>query len=108
MIENGKISSVQMAMIMFNKVLATVILVVPTITARHAGRDMWISPIIILFPDIEPTFMFPIMENGIMPSLKGAISPAAWFTHFALISFLLPFLTDREKGLIGRQEVFYG
>lgn len=214
MIENGKISAIQMGMLMYIKTLGTAILIVPAITTKHAGRDMWVSPIwasvvgfltvyiayrlnklypnespiqyivhilgwipgkfvgfifllfllhttalsvwqyavfvqgayyihtpiwfimgsivlvcsifvragietigrvsqqvvpilvislllfIILFvPELEPNRMLPIMENGILPSIKGAISPAAWFSHFILISFLLPFLADREKGM---------
>ncbi|GAX91388.1 GerAB/ArcD/ProY family transporter [Effusibacillus lacus] len=45
MIEKGKISSLQMAILMYPTILATAILLVPAITARHAERDMWLSPI---------------------------------------------------------------
>ncbi|MFC4767945.1 GerAB/ArcD/ProY family transporter [Effusibacillus consociatus] len=58
-----------------------------------------LSVILLLLPDFRTKHMFPIMENGIMPSIRGALTPQAWFTEFILMSFLLPFLTDREKGM---------
>ncbi|ASN07387.1 spore gernimation protein [Virgibacillus necropolis] len=54
--------------------------------------------IILLLPELDPKNIFPIMENGVMPTIKGAITPQSWFAEFLLISFLLPFLTDVEKG----------
>lgn len=212
MIEKGKISSVQMAFMVVPTIMATVILVVPAITGKYAGRDMWISPILgslngfftvfiayqlhkrypkesivqyseyivgrilgkilgfiylffflhisgiiareygnfivdsflpktpmivvigsmvlicafavrggvevlgrtaqllvpifmlspflflLLIPDFKLTNVFPIMEHGIMPLIFGAAAPQAWFSEVFLISMLLPFVTDREKG----------
>jgi spore germination protein KB len=54
---------------------------------------------ILLIPELHPKNMLPIMENGIMPSIMGAVTPQSWFSEFIMISFLLPFLTDREKGM---------
>ncbi|CAG7644057.1 hypothetical protein PAESOLCIP111_04613 [Paenibacillus solanacearum] len=45
MLEKGKISALQMGILMYPTIMATAILVVPSITFRHAERDMWISPI---------------------------------------------------------------
>lgn len=45
MIEKGKISAFQMALMIEPTVVATGVLVVPSVTAKVAGRDMWISPI---------------------------------------------------------------
>jgi spore germination protein KB len=45
MIEKGKISAAQMAMMMYPTIIATAILLVPAITARHANQDMWLSPL---------------------------------------------------------------
>lgn len=45
MIEKGKISSGQMALMMHPTIIATGLLMVPSITAAKAGRDMWLSPI---------------------------------------------------------------
>jgi spore germination protein KB len=54
---------------------------------------------ILLILDLEPKNMFPVMEKGIMPSVMGAIVPSSWFSEFFLLSFLLPFLGEKEKGL---------
>ncbi len=212
--EKGKISALQMGIMMFFTILATAILLVPQITTQHAGRDMWMSPIwassigfltvliayrlskfypsktiiqysthilgvipgkmlgmiflffylhvngiiireygefvvgvflprtpivvvmgcillvcafavqggievvgrlaqmigpvaillllliiVLLLPDVDLKNMLPVMEKGIMPSIKGAITPQGWFSEFFLIAFLLPYLTDRDKGM---------
>ncbi|MFF2288681.1 GerAB/ArcD/ProY family transporter [Peribacillus butanolivorans] len=55
--------------------------------------------IIFVFPDFEFKNIFPILGNGIMPPLKGSIVPGGWFTEFFLITFLLPFLADKKKGM---------
>ncbi|MDB5055481.1 MAG: spore gernimation protein [Bacilli bacterium] len=214
MIEKGKISAFQMGVIMYPTILATAILLVPAITAKHAGRDLWLSPIwasligflvvfvafrlnkhypnmsiieyseqilgrtlgkllgfvylcfylhmtgivireygdfivgtfldrtpitvvmgtmvlvcafnvrggvevlgrtaqmfvpilivifvgvvILLIPDLHPQNMLPVMEHGLKPSFMGSVVPQGWFSEFILISFLLPFVTDREKGM---------
>lgn len=44
--EKGKISSFQMALMIVPTIIATAILIVPSITGKFAGRDMWISPIL--------------------------------------------------------------
>jgi spore germination protein KB len=214
MIEKGKISAIQMTIIMYPAILATAILLVPAITASTAKRDLWISPIwasiagfitvyiayklnqyypkktiiefsedilgrtlgkilgflfilyflhvtgivirefgefivgnflnntplsvimgamvlvcafnvrggvevmgrsaqifvpiviflygaivILLIPNFKINNMLPIMENGLKPSIMGSLVPQAWFSEFIVISFLLPYLSDREKGL---------
>lgn len=45
MLEQGKISPVQMALLMIPAIIATVLLLVPSITAKHAHHDLWLSPI---------------------------------------------------------------
>jgi len=54
--------------------------------------------LVLLLPDLKPDNMFPIMEHGIAPSIRGAVQPSLWFGQVFLTSMLLPFLTDREKG----------
>ena len=44
--EKGKISSLQMAFIMYPTIVATAILGVPSITAKYAKNDLWLSPIL--------------------------------------------------------------
>ncbi|WHY98362.1 GerAB/ArcD/ProY family transporter [Peribacillus simplex] len=55
--------------------------------------------ILLLIPDLEFKNIFPILGNGIMPPIKGAIVPGGWFSEFFLIIFLLPFLADMKKGM---------
>ncbi|MGO4886794.1 endospore germination permease [Anaerobacillus sp. MEB173] len=55
--------------------------------------------VIFLTLDLNPTNMLPIFEKGVMPSIAGAAAPAAWFSQYFLMAFMLPYLTDREKGL---------
>ncbi|CRK83277.1 GerAB/ArcD/ProY family transporter [Neobacillus massiliamazoniensis] len=214
MIEKGKISPFQMALIMYVTVVATAILYIPFVNAQQANRDLWLSPIwgslsgflivfimiklykiypkktliqyseiilgralgkiigfiylffllhdtaiafreysefiessflfktpmvviigsialicayavhgglevvgrcalvflpIVLFfyvmiyflliPDLNVNNMFPIMEDGLIPSIKGSIAPHAWLSQYSLMSFLIPFLTDETKGM---------
>ncbi|MEH7125179.1 endospore germination permease [Bacillus sp. JJ1532] len=44
--EKGKISSLQMAMLMYPTIVATAILSVPSLTAKFAQQDLWLSPIL--------------------------------------------------------------
>ena len=63
--------------------------------------------IILVFPDFEFKNIFPILGDGIMPPIKGAIVPTGWYHEFFLISFLLPFLADKKKGMkYGMMTVF--
>ncbi|MBX4149107.1 GerAB/ArcD/ProY family transporter [Paenibacillus lautus] len=55
--------------------------------------------IFLLLPDVEVNRMLPVLENGLMPSLKGSLVLYTWFAQFGIIYFFLPFLTDREKGM---------
>lgn len=43
--------------------------------------------------------IFPILGNGVMPPIKGAIVPGGWFAEIFLITFFLPILVDQKKGL---------
>ncbi|WP_053362516.1 endospore germination permease [Bacillus sp. FJAT-27251] len=45
MIEKGRISYLELAFIMYATVIATAVLYVPYVTAQHAHRDLWLSPI---------------------------------------------------------------
>ncbi|WP_028401724.1 GerAB/ArcD/ProY family transporter [Ectobacillus panaciterrae] len=54
---------------------------------------------VLLIPQFKPENLFPIMEHGIMPPIMGATGVIVWFGEIFLISMLLPFLTDREKGM---------
>lgn len=43
--QQQQISVVQLGMLMFPTVMITAVLLVPAVTSREAGRDMWLSPI---------------------------------------------------------------
>ncbi|SFD39980.1 spore germination protein KB [Lentibacillus persicus] len=45
MIENGRISVLQMAILVYPTIIATAILLLPAITGDQAKQDMWLSPI---------------------------------------------------------------
>lgn len=212
MIEKGKISAFQMALMIIPTIIATAVLAVPAITGKQAGRDMWLSPIcgapigfftvfivcqlhkyypkesiiqysrhiigripaqilgfvylffflhtcglinqqyagfiissllpktpmivivvsvvlvcafavrgglevlgrvaqlfipifmllplllILLFSDLDPKNMFPILEHGMLPPIRGSAVPVAWVSEVSLLSMLLPFVTDHEAG----------
>ena len=50
-----------------------------------------------IIPDLRPSNMLPVMADGIMPSIKGAGILQVWFSEYIAVSFLLPFVTNREK-----------
>ena len=50
-----------------------------------------------LIPDYKPANVLPFLEKGVMPSLKGAVAPAGWFSEMFMIAFFLPFVKDRKK-----------
>ncbi|MBO8162917.1 MAG: endospore germination permease [Brevibacillus sp.] len=50
-----------------------------------------------IIPDLNVTFMLPVMAEGIMPSISGSGILQVWYSEFITISFLLPFVADRRK-----------
>jgi len=60
---------------------------------------LWLVIVLLLIPEMNVKKMLPIMEKGITPSLFGAVVPLTWYTILFHTSTLLPFLTDREKGM---------
>ena len=55
--------------------------------------------IILLSPNFEIKNIFPVLEEGIIPPIKGAVVLSGWFAEFFLIAFFLPFLSDGKKAL---------
>ncbi|WP_227935591.1 GerAB/ArcD/ProY family transporter [Alkalihalobacillus deserti] len=94
MIEKGKISARQMAIVMYLTMLATSILFAPAITNREAGRDMWISPIwssivlfLMLYVVMKLYQLYPkgsIIEQGklIFGSVLGRVLTLPILLHF--------------------------
>ncbi|MFD1706424.1 endospore germination permease [Siminovitchia sediminis] len=64
---------------------------------------LFFLPLLVVFmflaPDFEVKNILPVLENGMIPPLKGAVIPAGWFAEFFLISFLLPFLSNPSKAM---------
>jgi spore germination protein KB len=58
---------------------------------------VWI--VALLVPELEPSNMLPMFERGLGPSLRGSLVPQGWFSEFFLIAFLLPYVSNREKGM---------
>ncbi|WP_436243269.1 GerAB/ArcD/ProY family transporter [Paenibacillus sp. LjRoot56] len=56
-----------------------------------------LSILLLLIPEMDMRNVLPVMEHGIIPVIKGAIVPQAWFSELFLISFFLPLLTDLKK-----------
>jgi spore germination protein KB len=54
--------------------------------------------IFLLSPEYHFKNIFPILSEGVLPPIKGAITSLSWFSEFFLIIFLLPFLSDVKKG----------
>jgi spore germination protein KB len=59
----------------------------------------WILIILLLIPDLDLKNMLPFMANGVKPSLLGAVPTGGWYAHFALLSFMLPYLKNPEKAI---------
>lgn len=57
-----------------------------------------LSFVILLSPDFEIKNIFPILGNGFMPVIKGSLVPGGWYSELFLIAFLLPYVSDINKG----------
>ncbi|SDH87582.1 GerAB/ArcD/ProY family transporter [Alteribacillus bidgolensis] len=68
-------------------------LFIPTVTL------LFFLLLIFLIPEMDVENMYPVFENGIKPIMKASSTPAAWFSEFMLISFMLPYLKEREEGM---------
>ncbi|GBF74326.1 hypothetical protein PA598K_02664 [Paenibacillus sp. 598K] len=51
----------------------------------------------LLIGELNPEELLPFMEDGLLPSLKGAIAPAAWFSEYLVLAFLLPFVHSNKN-----------
>ena len=63
---------------------------------------MFILPLLLMiglvFPALDPGNLFPILDRGLLPSIKGAVTPLGWYSEVFLISYLLPVLANRPQG----------
>jgi len=51
----------------------------------------------LLIGELHPEELLPFMEDGLLPSLKGAVAPAAWFSEYTVLAFLLPFVHSKKN-----------
>lgn len=51
---------------------------------------------VLLIGELRLTELLPFMENGLLPTIKGAVAPAAWFSEYFVLAFLLPYI-NRKK-----------
>jgi len=55
--------------------------------------------LLLLIKDMDFGLMLPVLENGVLPVIKGGLVYNAWFSEFFLLSFIFPFINDQKKGL---------
>lgn len=60
---------------------------------------------VLVMPQIDLSNFFPILSEGFLPVLKGAVFIAGAFQGLELILFTAPFLNDPQKAI---KPVFYG
>ncbi|MBJ6361460.1 endospore germination permease [Paenibacillus sp. GCM10012307] len=53
--------------------------------------------IVPLTPDFNLKELFPVMEHGLLPPIKGSILLQQWFLIYSLTSFFLPYVSDSNK-----------
>jgi len=64
---------------------------------------MFVLPLlllVLLIPHLDIRYLFPPLERGIAPIVKGSLTPQAWMSEVFLISFFLPRMASGVK--IGR------
>jgi len=52
---------------------------------------------VLLIDELNPEELLPFMEKGLLPTFKGAVSPAAWFSEYIVLAFLLPFVHNKKN-----------
>ncbi|WP_419876945.1 GerAB/ArcD/ProY family transporter [Brevibacillus centrosporus] len=53
--------------------------------------------ILLILKDLEPQNILPILDNGLLPTIRAAVIPQGWFREVFLLSFLLPYMSDRTN-----------
>lgn len=53
--------------------------------------------ILLVSKDINPVNFKPVMEKGIVPVLKGAMTPAVWRGELYIILWLYPYLNQKKE-----------
>ncbi|MFD1954630.1 endospore germination permease [Paenibacillus thailandensis] len=50
-----------------------------------------------VFPLLKPDRLLPLLENGWTAMLQGALQLQNWYPLYMMLTFLLPFVADKEK-----------
>ncbi|MBP1963073.1 GerAB/ArcD/ProY family transporter [Paenibacillus aceris] len=61
---------------------------------------LFILPLFILLflaPDLDVKNIYPILSHGIVPVLKGSLTPQGWLAEFFIISYFLPSASHADK-----------
>lgn len=57
---------------------------------------LFVLTIMPIIPDLDWHLMFPILENGVTPSIKGSYVLQTWYSEMMISTFLLPYVTDQH------------
>lgn len=55
--------------------------------------------LLLLLKEIDLSYMRPVLENGLLPVMKGSLVHSSWFSELFLLAFIFPFISDSKKGL---------
>ncbi|QKS44657.1 endospore germination permease [Paenibacillus cellulosilyticus] len=53
--------------------------------------------LLLLIPDLNWTYMLPMLSQGVVPVLKAAAVPQGWVSELFLMTFFLPYVKDQKK-----------
>ncbi|MED1949477.1 endospore germination permease [Brevibacillus centrosporus] len=60
---------------------------------------LYAALLLLMIPSMKIDNLFPMLEHGVIPVLRGAYTPQGWFSEVILFSFVLPFRASEEKGM---------
>jgi len=53
--------------------------------------------LLLLIPDLNWMYIFPMLSQGFVPVLKAEAVPQAWVSELFLMTYFLPFINDQNK-----------
>lgn len=53
--------------------------------------------LLLLLKDMNPKMLTPVLSSGLLPVLKGSVSPAGWFCEVVSIAFIIPFINKPKE-----------
>lgn len=95
-------------LLVFNAMIVILAIMVVRSGLEPLGRlNEWIfilnsSILIFIFGltlrEVSPANFQPVLEGGIVPALRGAYTPTAWFGEIITLGMIFPFLTQPHRG----------